>query len=126
MCGPCSGDGRNWVCDGCGQVDLLIGGTRCLACTTNDRVRALLTGPDGQIATQLAGVATFLLQDNTSEQTHGVLNGAGWIHVLRDLVAGGNPITHEMLDALPQDNRVGHLRTILVYTGTLEAPGGRY
>jgi hypothetical protein len=121
VCGPCSGDSRNWVCDGCGQVDLLIGGTQCLACTNKARVGELLTGPDGQIATQLEGVATFLLQDNTSEQTHVVLNGAGWIQVLRDLVAAGNPITHEMVDALPQDNRVGHLRTILVHTGALDA-----
>jgi hypothetical protein len=121
VCGPCSGDGRNWVCDGCGQVDLLIGGTQCLACTTTARVRALLTGPDGQITPQLQGVATFLLQDNTAEQTHVVLNGAGWIHVLGDLVAAGNPITHGMLDALPHGNRVGHLRTILVHVGALDA-----
>jgi hypothetical protein len=30
VCGPCSGDGRNWTCDDCGRVDVLIGGTRCL------------------------------------------------------------------------------------------------
>ena len=65
--------------------------------------------------------ARFLLEDHTPERTQEILNGAGWIRVLRDLVAAGNPITHEVLDALPQDNRIGHLRTILVYTGTLEA-----
>ena len=100
VCGPCSGDARNWVCDGCGQVDLLIGGTRCLACTTTARVHSLLTGPDGQITTQLQGVATFLLNDNTAEQAQHVINGAGWMQLL--VFAGtGNPITHELLDVLP-------------------------
>jgi hypothetical protein len=121
VCGPCSGDGRNWICDGCGQVDLLIGGARCLACTAKARVRELLAGPDGQILTQLEGVATFLLEDNTPERTQEILNGSGWIQVLGDLVATGNPLTHQVLDELPQDNRVGHLRNILVHAGALDA-----
>ena len=121
VCGPCSGDGRNWICDGCGQVDLLIGGTHCLACTTKARVGELLAGPDGQILTQLEGVATLLLQDNTPERTQEILNGSQWIQLLGDLVAIGNPITHQVLDELPQDNRVGHLRNILVHAGALDA-----
>ena len=120
VCGPCSGDGRNWICHGCGRVDLLIGATQCLTCTTTARVHALLTGPDGHIATQLTGVATFLLHDNTAEQIQHIIYGAGWMKLLADLVATGNPITHEVLDALPPDNRVGHLRSILVHTGALD------
>jgi hypothetical protein len=120
VCGPCSGDARNWICHSCGQVDLLIGGTHCLTCTTTARVHALLTGPDGQIATQLTAVATFLLHDNTAEQAHHIVNGAGWMELLGHLVDTGNPITHEVLDALPPDNRVGHLRAILVHAGALD------
>jgi len=121
VCGPCSGDGRKWICDGCGQVDLLIGGRHCLVCTAKARVRELLAGPDGQILTQLAGVATFLLEDNNPERTQEILNGSGWIQVLGDLVATGDPLTHQVLDELPQDNRVGHLRNILVHAGALDA-----
>lgn len=121
MCGPCSGDARNWTCHNCGQVDLLIAGTHCLECSNQRRTRELLTGPDGQITTQLGGVATFLLHRHTVEQLHEILNGAGWIQLLRDLVATGNPITHAVLDALPQNNRLGHLRAILVHAGALDA-----
>jgi hypothetical protein len=42
VCGPCSGDDRNWICDGCGQIDLLIGGRQCLACAVRARVQELL------------------------------------------------------------------------------------
>ena len=111
--------GRNWVCDGCGQVDLLIGGTDCLACSTKARVRELLAGPDGQIVSQLEGVATYLLKD-TAEQTQEILNGSGWIQLLRQLVTTDNPLTYEVLDELAQDNRVEHLRSILVYVGALD------
>jgi hypothetical protein len=69
----------------------------------------------------LEGVATYLLEDNTPERTQEILNGSRWIQVLGDLVATGNPITHQVLDELPQDNRIGHLRTILVHAGALDA-----
>jgi hypothetical protein len=120
VCGPCSGDGRNGICNGCGRVDLLIGGTHCLTCTITARVHALLTGPDGHIATQLIGVATFLLNDHTAEQAQHIINGAGWMQLLADLVGTGDPIMHEVLDALPPDTRVGHLRAVLVHAGVLD------
>jgi hypothetical protein len=120
VCGPCSGDSRNWICQSCGQVDLLIAGTQCLSCTTTARVHGLLTGSNGQIATQLTGLARFLLNNNSAEQAHHIVNGAGWMRLLTNLVDTGNPITHEMLNTLPQDTRVGHLRAILVHAGVLD------
>lgn len=123
VCGPCCGDDRNWICAGCGQVDLLIGGTHCLACTVKARVHQLLAGPDGQIPTQLEGFATFLLDDNTPEQTQEVLNGAEWIQLVGELAAVGELITHEVLDDLGQGMHVRHLRHVLVHTGALDEQG---
>lgn len=120
VCGPCSGDRRNWICEGCGQVDILVGGTNCLACSANARVRELLAGPDGRVPTQLEGIVKFLLEDNAPERTHEILNGSGWIQTLRGLVTAGRPITHQALDELPQDNSVGHLRSVLVYAAALD------
>jgi hypothetical protein len=91
-----------------------------LACTSTARVRALLTGPTGQITPQLQRLATFLLNNNSAEQAHHIVNGAGWMLLLTNLVDTGNPITHEMLNTLPQDTRVGHLRAILVLAGVLD------
>jgi hypothetical protein len=123
LCGPCSGDDRNWVCDTCGPVDLLFAGSECIACSVKTRVRELLTAPGGQIAPQLDGVATFLLTDRPFEQTHHLFNGIAWVQLLGELVSAGRPITHEILDDLPQDNHVRHLRSILVHTGALEEQG---
>lgn len=123
VCGPCSGDDRNWVCGTCGRVDLLFAACECMACSVKRRVRELLTGPDGQISTQLDGVATFLLTDRPFEKTHHLFNGTAWVQLLGELVSAGRPITHEILDDLPQDNHVRHLRSILVHTGALEDQG---
>lgn len=123
LCGPCSGDDRNWVCSTCGRVDLLFAGSECIACSVKRRVRELLTGPAGQIAPQLDGVATFLLTDRPFEQTHHLFNGTAWVQLLGELVSAGRPITHELLDDLPQDNHVRHLRSILVHTGALGDQG---
>ena len=87
------------------------------------RVRELLAGPNGQISTQLEGVATFLLDDSTSEQTQEVLNSAEWIQLLGELAASGEPITHEVLDDLGQGMPVRHLRSVLVHAGALDERG---
>ena len=94
-----------------------------MACSVKRRVRELLTGPDGQIPAQLDGVATFLLTVRPFEQTHHLFNGTEWIRLLGDLVAAGRPITHEILDDLPQGDHVRHLRSILVHTGGLDEQG---
>ena len=120
---PLLGDDRNWVCGTCGRVDLLFAACECIACSVKRRVRELLTGPDGQIPAQLDGVATFLLTDRPFEQTHHLFNGTEWMRLLGDLVAAGRPITHEILDDLPQGNHVRHLRSILVHTGGLDDQG---
>lgn len=120
VCGPCSGDHRNWTCTRCGQVDLLVDKDLCVACTVCDRLTALLTGPDGKIPEQLNGVTTLLLEINSAEQTQEILNGSKWIQLLGSLVEEGTLITHDRLDQLAQDLTVGYLRNTLVQTGALD------
>lgn len=123
ICGPCSGDCRNWRCRHCGIVGLLIENTFCLSCSVESRVHDLLTGPDGRVHPQFAGVATFLLDENPRDRTHQLLSRTQWITLLRSLVESGDPITHASLDGLKQGTHVHHLRTVLVHTGVLEDRG---
>jgi hypothetical protein len=80
----------------------------------------MLSGPDGYIDDQLQGIRTSLLDDSKPERTLEILRGSKWIRLLGELVAAGQPLTHEVLDQLPQGNPVNHLRIILVHTAALE------
>ncbi|WP_370185810.1 hypothetical protein [Rhodococcus wratislaviensis] len=124
VCGPCSGDDRNWYCVRCGRVDLLVAGTHCLACDTHLRSRQLLTGPDGKISAQLTGLHALFTEPDATEAAHRLLAGnSTWIRLLRELAAAGAPITHAMLDHHGTDIPVEHLRSILLHTGALEPRG---
>ncbi|QSE41326.1 hypothetical protein JXX30_00350 [Rhodococcus erythropolis] len=101
-------------------MGLLVENTYCLSCSVESRVEDLLTDPGGRIHSQLAGVATFLLDENPAERTHQLLNRAQWITLLRSLIESDEPITHASLDQLKQGNHVRHLRNVLVHTGVLE------
>lgn len=120
LCGPCSGDELNWTCEDCGRVELLIGGTRCLACTVKARVTELLSGPDGQIDDQLQGLSRFLLIDNPPERTLELLRGSEWVRALGGLINERRRLTHDVLDELSPSHAVHHLRGVLVHTGILE------
>lgn len=120
VCGPCAGDGRNWKCDNCGRVDLLIAGTVCLQCSVTARLDAVLRGPDGRIHPQLDELRRMLLHDHTAEHVNRLLNGVKWIRMLDRLTTAGAPITHADLDALAQSSHVHHLRSVLVHTGALD------
>ena len=120
VCGPCSGDGRNWTCEDCGEVDLLFGGTRCLACTVKARVTELLSGADGQIDDQLQGLWHFLIVDNPPERTLELLRGSEWVRTLGGIITEHRRLTHEVLDELAPGRPVEHLRVVLVHTGVLE------
>nr|WP_271209857.1 hypothetical protein [Rhodococcus wratislaviensis]GLK34643.1 hypothetical protein GCM10017611_14920 [Rhodococcus wratislaviensis] len=94
VCGPCSGDVRNWHCARCGRVDLLVAGTHCLACDTALRSHELLTGPDSHISPQLTGRNALFTEPATAESTHRQLTGnSTWMRLLRELVVIGDPIT---------------------------------
>ncbi|KXF54492.1 hypothetical protein AXA44_41545 [Rhodococcus sp. SC4] len=120
MCGPCSGDDRNWHCVRCGRVDLLVAGTHCLACDTALRSHDLLADPDGQISSQLTGLNTLFTEPDTAESAHRQLAGnSTWVRLLRELIATGAPITHAALDEYGTGASVEHLRRLLVHTGAL-------
>lgn len=121
LCGPCTGDKRNWVCEHCGRVDLLLATGLCLPCSVTIGVDDLLTGPDGQIHPQLDNVRTLLLDGGTAGQVQRLLRCSRWLRLLGQLVsAGGVPISHADLDALPQSSDVRRLRGVLVRTDGLD------
>jgi hypothetical protein len=84
-----------------------------------DRVHDLLSHADGQIATPLMPLAEAL---SGVENPHAVLNWlrrSGAARLLATLVTRSEPLSHDMLDELPQDHNLRYLREVLVATSVL-------
>ncbi len=119
VCGPCSGDGRDHACRQCGQIALLHADRRCPTCIVTERVTDLLTGPDGVVPTQLRGLHQLLLTENPA-RAQIWLDHTKWSRLLEALIAGGQPLTHELLDVIAgQRQSVRHLRQALIHAGAL-------
>ncbi len=53
VCGPCAGHHVDYTCHRCGRAGNPYGNGRCAYCVLADKVRDLLTGPDGTVSAQL-------------------------------------------------------------------------
>ena len=120
-CGPCCDGERNWICRGCGRVDLLNADQHCLGCVTRERVEQMLAGPNGTANPRLRGLRSLLLSDRTPDQIYSWITGTKWAQLLAELAHRGEPITHGTFDARPQQVEVQYLRQILVSAGVLAA-----
>ncbi|MET9694237.1 hypothetical protein ABZY81_38435 [Streptomyces sp. NPDC006514] len=117
LCAGCCGDtGRYPACRG--PADLL-GGGRCARCTLADRVNDLLAGDRGAVPAQLAALAGVL---TGADNPYPVLS---WLHrsqaarLLAHLAGHDSPISHELLDNLPQNAPTRHVRGLLITAGVL-------
>jgi hypothetical protein len=119
ICGPCGGDGRNWVCRACGCFAALFSDGRCPTCVATERVHVLLSGPDGQVRAQLSPLADLLDIEADPRSVILWLYNATWAELLGQLATEHQEITHAILDALPQRKHAHYLRQVLVNIGAL-------
>lgn len=120
LCGPCSGaDHLAVACRRCGfPGDIYADGT-CTRCMITVRLTSLLSGEDGAISPQLLSLTDSL---GKAERPWSVL---GWIRespaaqLLATLAADHTEISHDVLDALPQDRNTRYIREVLVAAGAL-------
>jgi hypothetical protein len=72
ICGPCAGFGIDYTCRSCGRAGYPYGHDGCAYCVLAEKVRHLLSGPDGTISSQLLPVAEALAQtDSRSNRSIG-------------------------------------------------------
>ncbi|WP_280255706.1 hypothetical protein [Nocardia wallacei] len=121
ICGPCAGQpDRAYTCQRCGNSGFFHTAGRCLRCHVSDRVRELLAGPDHTIPTELLPFATALTgADSPAAILHWLRPGQPATLLLEKLHDSGEPITHDLLDQLPQGLALHRLRQTLVHTGVL-------
>jgi integrase len=119
-CGPCAGVAIDYTCRRCGQGGRLYAEGTCTRCVLADRLQDLLQRPDGTTAPpQLAPVRDALLTVEYPISILGWLRKSASARLLARLAAEDRPITHDLLDQLPQGHGLHHVRQVLVHTGVL-------
>ena len=120
ICGSCAGaDGLEYRCQRCDSAGELYAGGECIRCVVTDRVRDLLGDETGEIPEPVQPLADALTGTRSSWGVRQWIDHASGARLLAKLAAEHTKITHEHLDALPQQNTVHHIREILVTTGLL-------
>jgi hypothetical protein len=122
ICGPCAGaSGLDYTCRECGRGGEIHSGRRCYRCVLAGRAQALLSDRAGDVSPQLQPlVAAFSTVTNPAT----VVNWLGKsrsARLLGQLADSGHPITHGLLDDLPQTQSLHYVREMLVSSGVLPA-----
>lgn len=111
------------TCIVCGQEQLCRsvaeGTPTCERCIVARRMRAFLASPDDEIPGWAEAVEQALLSTKNPRTMFVWLRRSEGARVLRGLVSGTLPLTHEALDELGPNKAVAHLRELLVASGAL-------
>jgi hypothetical protein len=119
VCGPCAGLDVDYTCHKYGRGGYPYGNGRCAYCVLAERVNQLLAGRDGAVSTQLQPLVEAFAQVRLP------FTAIRWVHaspnakLLAQIVAGGQPLSHDLLDDLPPTAGVHYIRQIMVETGVL-------
>jgi hypothetical protein len=107
-------------CPTCGVADRFTD-DQCTRCVLDERLRRLLTGPDGVVRAELAPLREALRGSERPDNTLHWLSRTQARDLLAQFAAGTRPVTHETLDELGADKTTRHLRTVLVAADVLAA-----
>lgn len=120
ICGPCAGaDGLEYRCRRCDSAGEPHSVGRCIRCVVEDRVRGLLGDEAGNIPSSFQPLADALIGARNPWSVRVWIDQKPSAKLLAKLTTDRTELTHEHLDALPQDRIVRHIRAVLVTTGLL-------
>jgi hypothetical protein len=122
VCGPCAGaPGLDYTCRECGKGGEIHSGRRCFGCVLAERARILLAGPGGEVSAQLHPLLGALSTVTNPATVVSWLGTSRSARLLGRLARTGDPITHDLLDDLPQTQALHYVREVLVNSGVLPA-----
>ncbi|MGM9383135.1 site-specific integrase [Streptomyces antibioticus] len=93
----------------------------CAHCVLDQRLRALLTAPDGHLPEHVTALHVALAGHGRPDTTLAWLARPQVTTVLRGIVTACRPLTHDLLDTLPHGKTVAHMRAVLAAAGVLPA-----
>lgn len=122
LCGPCAGAaGLDYTCRECGRGGEIHSSRRCFRCVLAERARILLAGPGGDVSAQLHPLLEALTAVTNPATVVKWLGTSRSARLLGRLARTGDPITHDLLDDLPQTQALHYVREVLVSSGVLSA-----
>jgi hypothetical protein len=122
LCGPCAGaPGLDYTCRECGGGGEIHSGRRCFRCILAERTQTMLAGPGGDVSAQLQPLLEALSTVTNPATVVKWLGTSRSARLLGRLARTGDPITHDLLDDLPQTQALHYVREVLVSSGLLPA-----
>jgi hypothetical protein len=124
LCAGCAAPGADlWkACPGCGDTGRLLAGGACRRCHLRDQVDRLLADPGtGRVRVGLEPLRQALAGVGRPEVALGWIRRDKVRALLTGLATGQRPLTHAVLDELPDSKSLRHLRSVLVASGALPA-----
>ncbi|MBQ0967665.1 XRE family transcriptional regulator [Streptomyces sp. RK23] len=120
LCATCCGrDDPGARCGRCDQPGDLFDDGQCPRCVLGGRVRDLLSGDHDAVPDHLQAMADALTSAVNPYPVLGWLRRSPSAKALAQLAGRAEPLTHELLDALPQGTTTRHVRSLLVVAGVL-------
>ena len=119
ICGPCAGLASIYTCPDCGAGGRLYADGRCPRCVLKARLDEHLAGPDGRVPTQLQPLHDALAAVSTPRGVLCWLRRSPNATLPGGLAANGEPVSHDLLEALPPSRYEHYVRQTLVHTGVL-------
>jgi hypothetical protein len=120
LCSTCTQpDPGFWrTCPTCGAAEGLRG-HQCARCTTNKRLKDLLSDDTGNIRPELQTLHHMLTAADRPSTVDTWLRRRATAELLQTLARDTRPLTHQTVDELPDSKPARHLRAMLVAAGAL-------
>lgn len=118
VCERCAGERVAQVCGQCGAEEQNYSAGRCGACSLRARVEQLIRTADPTVAQALSGYLATLAASPKPLSTLNWMTTSRGYQILRELLSGQMPLTHQALDQLG-GHATRHLRAELVRHGAL-------
>lgn len=118
-CADCAGMPVTHACGDCGLEDKLYEKDRCARCSLRRRAAESLSGPTGQVPTELTAVFEAICAARTPRSALNWLRQGAGAGILADLAAGRLAATHDALDHHPRRRPADYLRQMIVAGGVL-------
>ncbi len=119
LCATCVRPDAFWhACPGCGEPTANRR-RRCARCTLHRRLDQLIRDSDGAVHPQLQALRHHLASHDRPDTVLAWLSKDTAAATLREIAADRRTISHAMLDELPDDKPLRHLRAMLVATNAL-------